>query len=193
MGPRPVGFCVERGRTLVHGTGTSSGTIYRASQTMWVTDLPAGSVGRLFDVSNTPRNAVDRGLYYIRLHYESEAVPLVWQVLQRVAASQGGTAVVARYRALKRDSATAYYFGEGSLFPSGNWLLNNKKPADAVIVFRLIVEESPANWRGHDRLGAAYVAVGDTARAVASYRRSLELNPDNPNTAEILMRLGTRS
>jgi Flp pilus assembly protein TadD len=97
---------------------------------------------------------------------------------------------VAHYRALKRDSAGAYFFGEASLFPAGNWLLNNKKADDAVLVFRLNIEEYPANWRGHDRLGAAYVGVGDTARAVASYRRSMELNPRNQNTAEVLNRLG---
>jgi hypothetical protein len=37
---------------------------------MWVMDLPAGSVGRLFDLSSTTQYAVDKGLYYLRLHYE---------------------------------------------------------------------------------------------------------------------------
>lgn len=192
MGPRPAGVCASGGHTLVHGRGTSSGTIYRASPTKWVTDLPAGSVGRLFDLSNTAQHAEDRGLYYVRVHYESDAVPLMSDVLQRVAETQGGAAVVARYRVLKRDSASAYYFGEGSLLLPGNWLLNNKDPQDAVIVFRLSVEEYPANWRGYDRLGAAYVRTGDTARAVASYQRSLELNPKNQNTADVLKRLGAK-
>jgi hypothetical protein len=190
MGPQPNGRCHFGGRTLVHGTGTSSGTIHRASPTKWVTDLPAGSVGRLFDISRTTQNAVDRGLYYTRLHYESDARPMASRVLRGVAQAQGGPAVIAHYRALKRDSAGAYFFGEVSLIPAGNWLLNNKKADDAVLVFRLTTDEHQANWRGHDRLGAAYVAVGDTVRAVASYRRSLELNPTNRNTAEVLKRLG---
>ena len=69
MGPQPLGHC-HAGTHLVNGAGTSSGTIYRASQTKWVIDLPAGSVGRLFDLYNTTRYAVDKGLYYVRLHYE---------------------------------------------------------------------------------------------------------------------------
>lgn len=69
MGPQPFGHC-EAGTNLVNGAGTSSGTIHRASQTKWVVDLPAGSVGRLFDVHNTAAHAVDKGLYYVRLHYE---------------------------------------------------------------------------------------------------------------------------
>jgi len=69
MGPQPWGHC-HSGMNLVTGAGTSSGTIYRASTTKWVMDLPAESVGRLFDLHNTAAHAVDRGLYYVHLHYE---------------------------------------------------------------------------------------------------------------------------
>ena len=69
MGPLPLGNChAEANR--VHGTGTSCGTIYRAGPTRWVMDLPAGAVGRLFDLSRTTENAVDKSLYYVRLHSE---------------------------------------------------------------------------------------------------------------------------
>jgi hypothetical protein len=40
------------------------------AQRKWVIDLPAGSVGRLFDLYNTTQYAVDKGLYYTQLHYE---------------------------------------------------------------------------------------------------------------------------
>jgi hypothetical protein len=69
-GPQPNGHCHNSGTTLVNGTGTSAGTIYRASATKWAIDLPAGSVGRLFDLYNTTEYASDKGLYYTQLHYE---------------------------------------------------------------------------------------------------------------------------
>ena len=77
MGPVANGHCMEV-KNLVHGTGTSSGTITRVSRTKWVIDLPAGSIGRLFDLQGAqpgpgPANyehAVDKGLYYVHLHYE---------------------------------------------------------------------------------------------------------------------------
>lgn len=69
MGPQANGHCMT-GRNLVHGTGTSSGKIYRASKTKWVMDLPAGSIGRLFDMEDLWDHAVDKGLYYVHLHYE---------------------------------------------------------------------------------------------------------------------------
>jgi hypothetical protein len=105
MGPSSVGACVTRGPTLVHGTGTTSATVRRTSRTRWVTELPARGIGRLFDITNTMEKPVERGLYYVRIRYEHDAVPLAYQVLVPVADSQGGAAVVARYRAMKRDSA----------------------------------------------------------------------------------------
>jgi hypothetical protein len=69
MGPQAYGHC-HSAPTAVFGTGTSTGTIYRASATKWVIDLPQGSVGRLFDLYNTDQYAVDKGLYYTQLHYE---------------------------------------------------------------------------------------------------------------------------
>jgi len=69
MGPQANGHC-GGGTNLVNGKGTSSGTITRASQTKWVMDLPAGSIGRLFDVGDSWDRAVDKGLYYVHLHYE---------------------------------------------------------------------------------------------------------------------------
>ena len=77
VGPQAIGHCTG-GKNLVHGTGTSSGTIFRATQTKWVMDIPAGSVGRLFDIQLSDctscccgwDHAVDKGLYYVHLHYE---------------------------------------------------------------------------------------------------------------------------
>jgi cytochrome c-type biogenesis protein CcmH/NrfG len=60
------------------------------------------------------------------------------------------------------------------------------------MVFQLQTEEYPASWRSHDRLGAVYVGLADTARAIASYLRSLELNPTNQATVGILTRLGAK-
>lgn len=195
MGPDAYGGCHGGADTTrVHGAGTSAGTVRRASRSTWVMDLPAGSIGRLFDVSHTTKHAVDKGLYFVRLHYEfTNALPSVFEVLRQVVETQGGPAVVARYRELKRDSAQTYYFGANQINPSGFWLLDTKKPQDAVIVFRLAVDEYPDDAESHEGLGEAYLGVADTTKAIASYRRSMELNPKNQNVAAILKRLGAKS
>ena len=194
MGPQALGHCHQgAASTRVHGAGTSSGTIHRASQSRWVVDLPVGSVGRLFDASRTVQHAVDKGLYRVRLHYELvNAVPGAGIVLRPLAETQGGAAVVARYRLLKRDSARAYFFSDGELNSAGFWLLDKKKPQDAMPVFRLSVEEYPAAPYSHAGLGQSYLGVGDTARAIASYRRALELDPRNRGADSVLKRLGIK-
>jgi len=69
MGPQAYGHC-HAAPTAVSGNGTSAGTITRLTATKWAVDLPAGSIGRLFDLYNTDQYAVDKGLYYTALHYE---------------------------------------------------------------------------------------------------------------------------
>lgn len=191
MGPQPFGHC-HAGRNLVTGAATTAATIYRATATKWVVDLPPGSVGRLFDLHNTTAHAVDGGLYYLRLHYEIATKPGAINVLQPLAQTQGGAAVVASYRALKRDSTDVYFFDEGALYGPGSWLLNNKQPQDALHVFSLGVEEYPTSGGYHSGLAKSYLAVGDTSRAIASFRRSVELNPGNAGNVEILKRLGAK-
>lgn len=67
-GPFPWGGCLADG-TAIYGKGTTAGTISRPTATTWIVDLPPGSVGRLFDNHDGDRNAVNRGLYYVSLHF----------------------------------------------------------------------------------------------------------------------------
>lgn len=193
MGPGAYGQCHSgQDTTTVHGRGTSAATIHRTTRTTWVVDLPTHSVGRLFDVSHTIHHAQDKGLYYFQLHFEISAKPGAVVVLRAVAESAGGAAVVARYRELKRDSSDTYSFGASQLTPAGFWLLDNKRPREALPVFRLGVEEDPESSSAHEGLGESYLAIGDTSKAVASYGRALELDPKNRQVADVLRRLGLR-
>ncbi len=191
MGPQPYGKC--HGPTLLHGTGTSQGTIHRASQSRWVMDLPAGSVGRLFDVSKGRDHAADLGTYYVALHYEIvDAVLPVAEALQRLAATDSAPRIVSRYRALKRDSAKAYLFGEQQLNAVGYWLLDHGRPSEALIIFRLNLEEFPRSANAYEGLGEGYLGVRDTSNAIANYKRTVDLDPKNQSAAEVLRRLGAK-
>jgi len=186
MGPQPLGVCYSS-LTRVNGIGTSSATISRPSRGTWVIDLPTGSIGRLFDLSHTTQYAEDKGLYHIRLRYQIKNALLgAAVVLGTVAKTEGGAAVVSRYRALKRDSADAYYFDAGQLNPAAFWLLNHQKPSDAVLVYRLNVEEYPDAWNAYDGLAKSYLAVRDTSNAIATYRQFLKRNPQSQNAADAL-------
>ncbi len=68
MGPQPFGHCYSDG-TAIHGNGTTQGTIWREAEDKWIVDLPAGSIGRLFDNHLGDPNAVNLGLYFVSLHF----------------------------------------------------------------------------------------------------------------------------
>jgi tetratricopeptide (TPR) repeat protein len=60
---------------------------------------------------------------------------------------------------------------------------------EAVEVFKLTVEIYPESANAFDSLGEAYAVNGDIEQAIRSYRKSLQLNPDNSNAKAALERL----
>jgi Tfp pilus assembly protein PilF len=71
----------------------------------------------------------------------------------------------------------------------GYFLLARRRIAEAIRVFSWNVEHYPTSANAYDSLGEAYAAAGDTSAAVRSYRRSLELNPQNANAKAVLEKL----
>jgi len=66
---------------------------------------------------------------------------------------------------------------EGAIINLGDDRLRKKRMADAVAIQGLAAQLFPKSYRALDRLGDAQRAGGDTASAIAAYRKSLELNP----------------
>jgi Flp pilus assembly protein TadD len=54
---------------------------------------------------------------------------------------------------------------------------------------KLAAEVAPAETTIQARLGETSAALGDRPRALAFYRKALELSPDNPEAIEMLRRL----
>ncbi len=109
------------------------------------------------------------------------------------AKRQGATsAILVAYTTQGADSgATAYHayqalygpkvVGEEMLNQVGYDLLGADKKDVALAAFRLNVAENPASANAYDSLGEFYAETGDTKQALASYQKSLELDPTNDN------------
>ncbi len=95
-------------------------------------------------------------------------------------------AAVATYRRLKTDEAESWSFAENELNTLGYQLLQLGRTEDALVVFELNAEAFPEAFNTWDSLGEAQLAAGQKEKGIASYRRSLELNPDNTNAVTVL-------
>ena len=98
---------------------------------------------------------------------------------------QDVAASIKQYRALKTGpTAGEYDFGEMELNRLGYQLLQTKKVAEAIEIFKLNVETFPQSANAYDSLGEAYMAHGDKELSIANYKKSLELDPKNSNATK---------
>jgi tetratricopeptide (TPR) repeat protein len=102
--------------------------------------------------------------------------------------ARGAGAALARYRQLKATAAKDYIFNPGELNRLGYALLHRGRVADAVQLWEFNAREYPNDWNVHDSLGDGYAAAGPsrTEDAIASYRRSLGLNPQNAHARQMI-------
>jgi glyoxylase-like metal-dependent hydrolase (beta-lactamase superfamily II) len=106
--------------------------------------------------------------------------------------ADGVDAAVQLYRRLKTEASADWSFAENELNLLGYQLLQRQMVDEAIVIFKLNVEAYPEAFNPPDSLGEAYMAAGQDELAIASYQRSLALNPDNTNAVAMLERLYAR-
>lgn len=110
--------------------------------------------------------------------------------LLREAVSAGNFPLAAeRYRLWKAEPANAYADPEIEVNGLGYELLAAKHAEKAIEVFKLNVAAYPRSANAYDSLGEAYRSRGDRDRAIQSYRKALELNPNQDSAIEALREL----
>ena len=78
---------------------------------------------------------------------------------------------------------------EDSINNVGYQLISAHKLQDALQVFELNGQLHPDSWNAYDSLGEAYMNNGEKDLAIQSYKKSLELNPQNANASAMLKKL----
>ncbi|MCI0514376.1 tetratricopeptide repeat protein [candidate division KSB1 bacterium] len=79
---------------------------------------------------------------------------------------------------------------EGTIDDLGYTCLNQNKMAEAQAAFELNAKLFPNSFNVWDSYAECFMKLGDHQHAVAYYRKSLELNPDNTNARDKLRELG---
>jgi tetratricopeptide (TPR) repeat protein len=124
------------------------------------------------------------------LGYEAYDSPkrAVREALVRTFEEHGIEAAIAEYHQMK-TTQPAEVFDEFLLNSLGYRMLRADRIEGAITIFELNVAEYPDASNPYDSLGEAYLAAGDTARAIVNYERSVELNPDNAGGIAVLERI----
>ncbi len=75
------------------------------------------------------------------------------------------------------------------LFPIAAEYAQAKKTNEAVAVLNLCVEAFPDYWECYDQIGRIHMNSGNKQLAIENLTKSLDLNPENPESAEMLKKL----
>ena len=124
------------------------------------------------------------------LDYEAFDSParVVREAMEAAYEESGIQAAVDRYHQMKA-TLPPEALDESFLNGLGYRLLRADRIEDAITLFELNVAEYPNPSNPYDSLGEAYLAAGDTARAIANYEKSVELDPGNANGRAVLERI----
>jgi tetratricopeptide (TPR) repeat protein len=137
--------------------------------------------------------AATMGSWVPRIKAAYDSRQPIGQTLAATIAAQGIDAAVRQYHQLKAAQPAAYDFAERQLNSLGYELLRARRFTEAIRAFELNVEVYPRSSNAHDSLGEAWMAAGDTAKAIANYEIALQLDPANGSAAHALEKLGAPS
>ena len=177
---------------LVAGQNEANGASWKRSVIEeygpWVYD--GSEAGLVLDAGSTHyihRDNPDLVLSSIR----RVVFPRVSLKMARLIKDKGVDAAVTSYREMIARYPVDFVV-ESDLNALGYQSLREKDIKGAITLFKLNVEMFPNAANPYDSLGEAYMADGQNALAEKNYRRSLELNPNNTNAAEILKKLSVK-
>lgn len=107
-----------------------------------------------------------------------------------VAALGGGPDALDRECArISRRGLSGTDVDEGGINRLGYVLLRAGRHVPAVRLFELNVSLFPLSYNVYDSYAEAMLETGDKKAALSSYKKSLEINPDNTNAADMLKKL----
>ncbi|MEE9443520.1 MAG: hypothetical protein V3V99_12720 [candidate division Zixibacteria bacterium] len=114
---------------------------------------------------------------------------LMQYVEEDIATHAGIPAAVGEYLQLKDDTTNFIVPDQKYLYWVGRQVAERGDYDNAILILQTMVSEFPEFWEGYDALAETCLLRADTVMALDYYRKSLELNPQNTKTAEMLKKL----
>ncbi len=121
---------------------------------------------------------------HIRIKYS-----LAQYISEDIAMHAGIPAAVGEYLRLVDDTERFIVPGEDYAINHGRQFAEMGDLDSAILILRAAVSNFPQSWQAYDALGDTYRLKKDTAAAIQSFKKSLELNPQNTHAIEVLKKL----
>ena len=112
-------------------------------------------------------------------------------IIDKAIEEEGMEAAEAKFTELWNNRALDLDYTEADMNKQGYIYLNANKIEEALLVFRLNVDAFPQSWNAYDSYGEAQMKKGETEKAIESYLKSLEINPENENGIQMLEKLNS--
>ena len=175
---------LDNGKEVIAHSGATGG--YQA----YAGFIKGGNKGVVV-LTNSSSTVSDIGRRLLDEDYELDVVkPSIAMKLQTVLDKKGIEAGIKTYWELKKNKADVYDFSEGELNTLGYKYMGEGSLEKALAVFDINVKAYPKAFNVYDSRGEAYLKKGDKKKAIADYKRSVELNPANQNGINVLEKLG---
>lgn len=184
VGKAPIGKSKDSIYTIGHGGGINgfNTNISRAPSDRSVVVL-------LNNTGGAPLNRITRAIRGI-MYGKGYSLPkksVATEVLA-VINEKGIDAGISYYNTIK--DSKAYELRERDMNSMGYQLMNADKVDEAAKVFKVIIETYPKSSNAYDSYGEALMNLGKNDLAIANYKKSVDLNPNNQGGIEALKKLG---
>jgi tetratricopeptide (TPR) repeat protein len=111
------------------------------------------------------------------------------ELLALALAKGGPDLVIKQLREFRAEPLNKYADIEEPLLITGQRLLDQNKPEQALTLFKLDAEANPHSFRAYFAMGEAYFRSGDKEQAARNFEKALELNPKSYDVADRLRQL----
>ncbi len=116
----------------------------------------------------------------------------VSEVIEKTLQAKGVAAAISEYRDLRGKGFADLFSSQEDLMLPAYHLMKQGKNQDCLTLLQFYADEHPQSASAFESLGEVHEKVGDTAKAIQSYERSLQLDPKNPEVTEKLKQLKSK-
>jgi CubicO group peptidase (beta-lactamase class C family) len=121
---------------------------------------------------------------HIRIKYS-----LAQYVEEDIAMHAGIPAAIDEYFRFINDTDHFVIPDQDYMIQTGRMVAERGDVDNAVLIFQAAISHFPRNWQAYDALGDTFIMKKDIASAIQSFKKSLELNPQNTHAIEVLKKM----